>query len=93
MKRNYKRIELTVHWDSDKCEHCGNCLKLSSVFDLSKKLWINIQGASAEEIRRQVEQCPSGALTITPEIPCPLCHHPHLEYKNEPCVSCGCKDS
>jgi hypothetical protein len=26
-----------------------------------------------------------------PELePCPSCHHPHMDYSNEPCVSCGC---
>ncbi len=64
-KRDYKRTELTVHWDSDKCEHGGNCLQLSSVFDLSKRPWVNIQGATAQEIKDQVSQCPTGALTIS----------------------------
>lgn len=64
-KRDYKREELTVHWDSDKCTHCVNCLTgLPSVFDLTKKPWVNIQGATAQEIKDQVSQCPSGALTI-----------------------------
>lgn len=22
---------------------------------------------------------------------CPLCHHPHLDYDDEACVSCGCE--
>ena len=71
MKRNYKRVELTVYWDSDLCIHCGNCVKgLPQVFDTTKRPWVNVQGASAQEIKDQVLQCPSGALTISePNVP------------------------
>ena len=64
-KRDYKRLELTVHWDSDLCSHCGNCITgLPQVFNLLAKPWVNIQGATAQEIKDQVSQCPSGALSL-----------------------------
>jgi uncharacterized Fe-S cluster protein YjdI len=32
------------------------------VFDVGKKPWINVDGASPDSIARQVKKCPSGAL-------------------------------
>jgi uncharacterized Fe-S cluster protein YjdI len=66
IKRNYESDEITVHWDSAKCIHSGKCvLGLPGVFDLSKHPWIDVSGATAEEIAGQVAKCPSGALTAT----------------------------
>lgn len=27
----------------------------------------------------------------TTPLSCPVCWHPHLDYDDEPCVSCGCE--
>jgi uncharacterized Fe-S cluster protein YjdI len=35
---------------------------LPSVFDISKKPWINVNGASPDAIVDQIKRCPSGAL-------------------------------
>ena len=35
----------------------------SSVFNVSKKAWIDVNGASPAAIIEQVKLCPSGALT------------------------------
>lgn len=66
-KREYTNSELTVLWDSDLCTHCKACIEgLPEVFDLSKRPWVNMQGATTEAIRNQVLDCPSGALTVKP---------------------------
>lgn len=66
-KREYKKDSLTVLWDSDLCTHCESCWReLPTVFDPQKRPWVNLEGASAEDIRRQVAKCPSGALSLSP---------------------------
>lgn len=62
--KEYSNQEITVCWDPDKCIHSRNCVKgLPQVFDKSKKPWINMQGASSEEIMKTIDRCPSGALS------------------------------
>ncbi|WNJ17487.1 (4Fe-4S)-binding protein [Pontibacter sp. G13] len=62
--KEYSTDEVTVIWNANKCIHSGNCVKgLSSVFNPDAKPWVNVQGASAQEIRNQIDQCPSGALS------------------------------
>lgn len=64
-KRTYERDGLTVLWDSDLCTHCETCWRgLPQVFDPEKRPWVNINGATTEEITKQVQQCPSGAISI-----------------------------
>jgi uncharacterized Fe-S cluster protein YjdI len=63
MKRVYENEKIRVIWDSDKCTHSGNCLMgLPEVFDHSKRPWVDISAADAEEIARCIDCCPSGAL-------------------------------
>lgn len=63
-KRTYTNGEIKVLWDSDLCTHCEACWKgLPSVFDPNARPWVNILGASTNEIVEQVAKCPSGALT------------------------------
>ena len=38
---------------------------MSSVFNPQERPWINVEGASAERIAQQIDQCPSGALSYT----------------------------
>ncbi len=64
MKRNYSNDRITVHWDSEKCIHSGNCNRqLQEVFDPSRRPWIDIEKADAETIKRVIDTCPSGALS------------------------------
>jgi uncharacterized Fe-S cluster protein YjdI len=61
----YSNGEVTVFWRSDLCIHSANCLiELPDVFDSGKRPWINIKGASTEEIIRTVNTCPSRALVF-----------------------------
>jgi uncharacterized Fe-S cluster protein YjdI len=60
----YKNAKLVVRYDPGVCIHAGECVRgLPSVFNLSKKPWVDVGGASAAAIIEQVKCCPSGALT------------------------------
>ena len=62
--RNYQKGDLTVVWESKKCiysEVCGRGLK--EVFNPKESPWVNMDGASLQRIREQVDLCPSGALS------------------------------
>lgn len=63
--REYTNGEVTVLWRAPICTHCGNCIsELPHVFDMTKRPWVNMQGASSARIVEQVGRCPSGALEI-----------------------------
>lgn len=60
----YTNGTITVVWKPDKCEHSARCVKnLPCVFNVNKRPWIDIDGASTEEIAQVVDMCPSGALS------------------------------
>ena len=62
--KEYLGEEITVLWDPSKCIHARECMKgLPQVFDREKTPWINIKGASEEEIKKVIDRCPSGALS------------------------------
>ncbi len=59
----YKSEEMTVSFAPDVCIHAAECVKgLPNVFDTSKKPWINVVGATPDEIIDVIDRCPSGAL-------------------------------
>lgn len=64
--QTYAGDDITVTFDPEVCIHSGKCVRgLPSVFDVRKKRWIMVEGASAEMIAAQIERCPSGALQYT----------------------------
>jgi uncharacterized Fe-S cluster protein YjdI len=64
----YTNGELTIVWQPKLCTHSKNCwTNLRTVFDPFIKPWINMQGATTEQIINQVQQCLSGALSILKE--------------------------
>jgi uncharacterized Fe-S cluster protein YjdI len=66
MKREYSNENLTIFWDSSKCIRSGNCdRQLPQVFDINKRPWVNVNAADAEEIKRVIDTCPTGALSYS----------------------------
>jgi len=60
----YTNGEVTVFWKPRLCIHSANCLLgLPGVFDSDSKPWIDMKGATTEEIMKVVDTCPSRALT------------------------------
>jgi uncharacterized Fe-S cluster protein YjdI len=61
--REYKSNDITVYFEPRLCIHSRNCVRgLRAVFNTSRKPWIQPDNASADEIARVVETCPTGAL-------------------------------
>jgi len=63
--KKYKKEDISIGWESEKCIHAGNCAReLSSVFKPKDRPWIQPENATKEQIVEQVGKCPSGALSI-----------------------------
>jgi len=61
--RTYESARIRVLWDASRCIHVGHCLRaLPSVFDVRARPWVDLEGASAEEVAAAVRTCPTGAL-------------------------------
>ena len=64
--RDYAGDGIVVHWDSERCQHSGNCVAGSpTVFDSQAKPWVQPAQASADEIAATIDTGPSGALSYT----------------------------
>jgi len=60
----YNNGEITVLWKPKRCIHSGICVRgLPRVFDVRRRPWVDILAATTDEIRDQVDRCPSGALS------------------------------
>ena len=63
--KEYSNEDLTVIWKPDVCILAKICWKgLLHVFNPQNRPWINMKGASSQLLKKQVEACPSGALSI-----------------------------
>jgi len=59
---------ISVVWKPEVCKHAARCAtQLPQVFNPSAKPWVNMDGATSEEIEEQVARCPTGALNIRKE--------------------------
>lgn len=64
--KDYTKGDLTIHWKPAKCIHSEICVKtLPEVYKPSEKPWIQPEGASEEDLMKQIDRCPSAALTYT----------------------------
>jgi uncharacterized Fe-S cluster protein YjdI len=62
--KRYQKDELTIVWEPAKCIHSGICVKmLPEVYDPKAKPWIQQENASVEQLKAQIDKCPSGALS------------------------------
>jgi uncharacterized Fe-S cluster protein YjdI/CDGSH-type Zn-finger protein len=63
VERRYEGEGITVIWEPRLCIHTGRCLQnLPEVFNNAARPWINAMAATADEIARAIEDCPTGAL-------------------------------
>lgn len=65
--KKYTKGSLTIEWRPDKCIHSRICWHkakgLPDVFNPALRPWIQPENASEEAIMRQIDHCPSGALS------------------------------
>ena len=62
--KKYKKDELTILWEPKKCIHSAVCVKeLPGVYDPKAKPWIKPENASVDQLKVQIDKCPSGALS------------------------------
>jgi len=62
--KEYSNDELTVIWKPDLCIHAKECVhRLPEVYDPKGRPWITPENASAQQLKDQIDACPSGALT------------------------------
>ena len=64
-RKTYEAPDVAVSFDPAVCEHAAECVRgLPTVFDTSKRPWIQPEHASAADVVEVVGRCPSGALRI-----------------------------
>lgn len=65
-RRNYIGKAITIHDNRGLCAHAGECTeRLSSVWRMGVKPWIDPDAASVEAIIETINACPSGALSYS----------------------------
>ena len=63
LTREYATDEIVVEWEPRLRYHSQNCVRsLPQVFDDSRRPWVEVDAASADEVEAAVARCPSGAL-------------------------------
>lgn len=64
-KIEYSNKDITIEWQPNLCQHSGVCVTmLPNVYNPQNKPWINIENANTEDLKNQVNKCPSGALSF-----------------------------
>lgn len=62
--KEYSNGEITIIWQPNLCTHAAQCVKrLPKVYNPKEKPWIKIENATSEELKNQINHCPSGALS------------------------------
>ena len=66
MSKEYTNGEITIKWQPKICQHAAVCVKtLPKVYNPKASPWIAIENATTEQLKSQISQCPSGALSFT----------------------------
>ena len=64
IKREYSNDEITIVWQPAICIHSSVCVEtLPKVYNPDERPWVKIENATTEELKAQVNNCPSGALS------------------------------
>ncbi len=62
-EKRYRGKDIDVTFELKRCIHAAECGKrLSVVFDVNKRPWVQPDNASADLVQDTIEHCPSGAL-------------------------------
>lgn len=62
--KEYNNADMKVIWKPNTCIHAKKCWKgLLQVFNPQNRPWINLEGATTNRIKKQIDECPSGALS------------------------------
>lgn len=63
-KQEYHHGDLSIVWEPGKCIHAAECVKrLPRVYRPNDRPWIIAENASIDELKDQIDHCPSGALS------------------------------
>lgn len=63
LTKEYATDEIVVEWEPRLCFHSQNCVRSQpEVFDDSRRPWVKVDAATADEVEAAVARCPSGAL-------------------------------
>ena len=66
--RTYERDGLAVEWDPTLCIHTARCIAAQpAVFDPTRRPWVDLAAASADDVADAVRRCPTGALRLRDE--------------------------
>ena len=64
MDKEYSNGDITIKWQPKKCIHAAVCVNtLPKVYRPKESPWVAIENATTAELKDQVSNCPSGALT------------------------------
>ncbi|EGD57066.1 (4Fe-4S)-binding protein [Gordonia neofelifaecis] len=61
--KEYPTDGVVVTWEPGRCRHARECVRgLPQVFDPQRRPWIDADAATAEDLVRVIDRCPSYAL-------------------------------
>lgn len=62
--KEYTNGEITIIWNPELCIHSGVCVRtLPQVYNPKERPWVKPENATTEQLKAQISQCPSGALS------------------------------
>ncbi len=64
MSKKYSNVDITIKWQPKFCQHAAICVKtLPKVYNPKASPWLTAENATTEELKNQINKCPSGALS------------------------------